>query len=286
AKTRSFKRWLSHQYYKTMGKAPGAQALQDACSVLEGQALFESEEYPVYTRIAGDDTTIYLDLANENWEAVRIDKDGWKVVKPPVRFRRPKGMAAIPAPAPGDLEDLKCYVNVKEDNWNMLIAWLLQAVRAQGPYPILILHGEQGAAKSTTAKVLKELIDPNIAELRSGPRETRDLMIAATNSWCVSFDNLSHLTDWFSDCLCRLSTGGGFATRTLFSDDEETIFQTQRPVVLNGIEDIATRGDLIDRSIVLYLPQIEDESRMSETEFFARFNRNRSTILGALLQII
>lgn len=40
-------------------------------------------------------------------------------------------------------------------------------------------------------------------------------MIAANNSWCLAYDDLSHVPPWLSDALCRLSTGGGFATREL-----------------------------------------------------------------------
>ena len=39
-------------------------------------------------------------------------------------------------------------------------------------------------------------------------------MIAANNGWVVALDNISYLPPWLSDALCRLSTGGGFATRT------------------------------------------------------------------------
>ena len=105
-------------------------------------------------------------------------------------------------------------------------------------------------------KVLKKLIDPSEPLLRSLPRESRDLYIAASNSWVVSLDNVSGLRIWLSDDLCRLATGGGFATRELYTEDEEKIFSALRPVILNGIEEIATRSDLLDRCILLELPMI------------------------------
>src|SRR5689334_19407197 len=97
--------------------------------------------------------------------------------------------------------------------------------------------------------------------LRCEPKEARDLMIACTNSWVLALDNLSGLPIWLSDSLCRLATGGGFATRSLYTDDEETHFDAMRPIILNGIDDIATRSDLLDRSVILRLPAIPDERR-------------------------
>jgi hypothetical protein len=110
-------------------------------------------------------------------------------------------------------------------------------------------------------RVLRALVDPNTAALRTTPRDERDLVIAANNGWLMALDNLSHLPDWLSDALCRLATGNGFATRELYTDAEEAIFATQRPIVKNGIEELATRGDLLDRSIVLYLPTIAEDQR-------------------------
>ena len=75
-------------------------------------------------------------------------------------------------------------------------------------------------------------------------------MIAARNSWVLAFDNVSSVPDWLSDAFCRLSTGGGLATRMLYTDDDEILFDAQRPVLLTGIEEVATRGDLLDRSLM------------------------------------
>ena len=76
-------------------------------------------------------------------------------------------------------------------------------------------------------------------------------MIAANNGWVINLDNLSYVSPELSDAMCRLSTGGGFATRTLYENDEETIFAAQRPQILNGIEDIGCRSDLLDRSLII-----------------------------------
>jgi hypothetical protein len=231
----TFRQWLARQFYECTKTAIGSQTLQDCLNALEGRACFDGEAHPTFLRIAGDDDGIYVDLGAEDWRAIEIDADGWKVVDdPPVRFRRAKGMLSLSSPKRGgSVSDLRPFVNVTDDGWPILLAWLVAALRPSGPYPILKLLGEQGSAKTTTAEVLRKLIDPNAALLRRPPSTERDLMIAASNGWVAAFDNLSYLTLDLSDALCSLATGGGFATRTLYSDDDETILVAERPILLN-----------------------------------------------------
>ncbi len=288
-RSQAFRRWMIRIFYKQHQRTPSAQAVIDALGVLEGRALYDGKERRVFTRLGERKGSFYLDLGDPLWKAVRIDSDGWRIVTDPlIRFCRPRGMAPLPRPVRGgSLEELRQFVNVdSEQDWILLIAWLLGALYPHGPFPVLILHGEQGAAKSTTARVFRLLVDPNTAPLRSEPRDIRDLMIAAKNGWVVSFDNLSYLHGWLSDVICRLSTGGAFATRELYSDTEEVLFEAKRPVILNGIEEIATRGDLLDRAIIVELPQIPEDKRRDGRAFWREFEEAHPRILGALLDVI
>jgi hypothetical protein len=153
----------------------------------------------------------------------------------------------------------------------------------RGPYPVLVLGGEHGSAKTETAKRFRSLVDPNAAPNRGEPREARDLMIAARKGWILAFDNLSYLPVWLSDGLCRLATGGGFATRELYSDDDEVIFAATRPVILNGIGEVVSRSDLLDRTILLTLPVIPERKRRDERDLERAFGQARPRILGTLL---
>ncbi len=121
------------------------------------------------------------------------------------------------------------------------------------------------------ARLLKALVDPNLAELRSPPRELRDLAIAASNSWLLAYDNLSRLPEWLSDAICSLATGGGFGTRLLFSDGDEYIVAFKRPVLLTSIEDVASRGDLLERSLIVSLTPLSGTDRRPEQEMEADF---------------
>jgi hypothetical protein len=288
-KSKRFRQSLLRSYHDITQSAPKNQAVQEALAILESKAIFGGPEHPVFVRLAESDGRLYLDLTNAAWEAVEIDATGWRIVSDvPVRFRRARGMSPLPHPVSGgDINQLRRFVNVaNQHDWMLLVAFLVAALRPRGPFPIMVLHGEQGSAKSTTSRVLRSLVDPNVASLRGEPRDLRDVMIAASNAWIISLDNLSRIQPWLSDALCRLATGGGFATRELYTDSEETLFDAQRPVTINGIEELATRGDLLDRALILYLPALSEEKRQAESKLWAEFEEARPAILGSLLDVV
>jgi len=99
-------------------------------------------------------------------------------------------------------------------------------------------------------------------------------------------DNVSDLPPWISDTLCRLATGGGFAVRQLYTDQDEVLFDAARPVILNGIEDIVTRPDLADRAVFLTLEPIQEERRRPEAELWAAFEAERPYLLGVFLDAV
>ena len=122
--------------------------------------------------------------------------------------------------------------------------------------------------------------------LSGNPKDKADLITEANNNWVVALDNLSYLSADISDALCRLSTGGGIKARKLYTDIEEMSVNIQRPVILNSINEIVLRGDLIERCIFIELPVVEDSKRKSEREFWNRFEQVRPKIFGALVNAL
>ena len=111
-------------------------------------------------------------------------------------------------------------------------------------------------------------------------------MVTGHNGWLLAYDNISVIADVVSDGLCMVSTGGAYAGRALFSNDDRSVIHVQRPVLLSGIEEFVRRGDLGDRSVYLNLPPIDDDNRRREDEFWPAFQRDQPKILGGLLDAI
>jgi hypothetical protein len=284
-----FRGWLRRCHYQATGEALSAGLVRSALDLLEARAQFDAPERAVHVRVAEHGGRVYLDLADEGWRVVEIGPDGWQVIAaPPVRFRRPPGVLPLPQPERGgSVAELASLLNLQSHNDLILVvAWVLAAFRAAGPYPLLAISGEQGSAKTTLSKLLRALVDPNTAPVRALSREQRELMIAANNAHLLVFDNLSTLPTWLSDALCRLASGGSFAVRQLYSDDDEVLFEAARPILLNGIEDVISRADLADRAVFLNLAPIAERERRSEVELWHEFENRRPRILGALLDAV
>ena len=250
-----FRHWLTRCYFAETGGAPSREAMSSALNAIEAKARFDGPERQVYIRVGELDSSFYLDLCDETWRAVEIDADVWRVVdNPPVRFRRTPGMKPLPIPERGgSIEVLRSFLNLRSDSdFVLVVAWTLACLRNRGPYPVIVLTGEQGSAKSTFSGIIRALVDPNTAPLRALPRENRDLFVAANNGHVLAFDNVSGLQPWISDTLCRLATGGGFAVRQLYTDQDEVLFDAQRPIILTESRTLLL--DPIWRIALCFLP--------------------------------
>ena len=273
---------LGSAYYRLTGKGANRNALMDAANTLAAIAKFDGRTEPVHLRVGEFEGNIAIDTGHPDRACYLVSKEGWqKRDEPPIHFRRSGKPLPLPKPSKANFNLLWKYVNVRLADRVLVVAWILAALRPKGPYPILILIGEQGSGKSRTARAIKALTDPSASPLRSPPQDVRDLMVAAVSSWILAFDNLSGADPQLSDALCRLSTGGALSGRTLYTNSEETLIELQRPVILNGIDDLATRPDLAERSIILELPTIQHRS--TDQELDAGFQQDACAILAALL---
>jgi len=283
-----FKEWLAWLAHTELGSAPSNEALSAAKNTIIGKAKFDGDEHAVFKRVGRDSQGYWIDVCDAQWQAILVTATGWQLcAKPGVRFTRTKAMRPLPYPATsGNLGLLWELVNIPSEDQPLVLAWMIEAYRSDTPYAVLELIGEQGSAKSSTQEVLRNLIDPNQVNLRGKPKTVEDVYIAAKNNHVVSLENLSGITADISDALCTIATGGGSASRTFYTNGEESILEVHGPVVINGISAVITRSDLLDRTVALCLPTIKVRQLESgEDGLDARFERHSSGIFGAILDL-
>lgn len=285
---RDFSTWLNGLYYKETEKPIGGEAIKQAVAVLSAIARFDSPEpVPLATRTAGRGGTFWYDLTNPTWQAVEVTPEGWTVRdNPPIMFTRYRHQAAQSAPQPGgDIRKILQYVNVKGME-TLFLCWLVSSFVPDVPHPMPIFYGEKGAAKSTTCALLKALIDPSALETMTLQNDMRTLAVNLQQHWFLPFDNVSHINEETSDTLCRAITGGGIQQRKLFTNSEDVIFTFVRCLALNGINNVATRPDLLDRSLLIELERITEGDRRELAEVKASFEVDRAAILGGILDTL
>lgn len=278
----AYREVLAEQFFRVAGKGCNRNSLGDAVVTLGSHARFNGETHPVAVRVAGVGESIFIDMGKSDWKCIEVTGSGWGWCDAPPKFRRAGAPLALPDPAKPNFSLLWKYANVHPEDRPLLAGFMLAALRPTGPYPQLHLSGEQGTGKSTLARLIKRLLDPSASPLRAPPKELRDLLVGAINGWCLALDNLSSLTPQLSDALCRLSTGGSISERQLYTNTEEVLMEVQRPVILNGIEDLAVRPDLAERGLHLELEVVQH--RMSEAALWKDFDADAPHIFSALLE--
>jgi hypothetical protein len=149
-----------------------------------------------------------------------------------------------------------------------------------GAYPVMILNGSAGTGKTTASRMLRELVDPNKVDLLTKPRIS-DIRVIGTNNHVLAFDNLSGISPQFSDAICKIATGDNQAVRQLYTTNDEMTISIKKPCLMNGIDEIAKRGDLVSRSVKLPLNKIK--GRKTEKKVWADFMADAPSIFGALL---
>ena len=280
--------FLSYEYYKDSGHSSASEgAIKQASCTLSGLCKFEGKPERVFMRSAKHEETgaYYLSMGDEKNRAIEITSTGRRLVdKSPVRFWKPSSAAVFSEPAEGgDVNKLWEFCNIPEEDRFLVLAWLLECFRVDTPYPVLELNGVQGSAKSTTESNLRMLVDPSTVNLRSAPKNVEDIFVCAGNNWLLAYENLSFLPAKTQDAFCTIATGGGAGGRMFFTNGEEFLVETKRPIIINGIPSLITAQDLTERSIHLELPRVE--RYLCEGDLQKGFDTALPEIFGGLLDL-
>ena len=283
----SFSKWLHYYYWEKLHKSLPRDANAKVADTLIAYATYKGFQHNLGVRVVKDDQGLWYDLGNG--QTVQITEHGWTVVsEPPILFRRFQHQLAQAVPeAGGEIETLRLHFNIASDeDWLLCLVNLVAAFIPGFPHPILILYGPQGAGKTTPMRLMKKLIDPS--SIQGLPLFTagQDFMQIADHHAFLFFDNLSTMPTKTSDALARASTGDGFSKRKHYTNDDDFVYQIQLPIALNGINQVVTKPDLLDRSILIKLERIKPTERMSEEMFWEAFEGTKPQILGAIFDVL
>jgi len=264
---------------------PLGRAKQEVLDTVTSIASFEGSEHMVGIRVAHTKDACYLFLADEEHRSIKINAEGWTVVSAascPVRFVKRSDSLPLPVPVRGgNLDDLRRILKLQDDDWTLVKGFLVSCFLPRGTFPILAVGGEQGSGKTFACSVLRRLIDPVTCPVRR-VADQKDFPSSVTNGFLLAFDNLSGTPTWLSDTLCALLSGTGFTSRALYTNSEEHLVKAKRPVIINGIDNLLSRGDLADRAISVTLSPLGGH-REAEGELEARFEALAPGALGDIL---
>lgn len=286
---RDFRRWVTRRFFEDTGTAPGGDAIINALNVIEAKACHKGKEYKLHNRIANHEGKLWYDMGDG--AAVKIDSEGWEIVNnPPILFKSFKHQKShdIKKVKPaGDVKKILNFINLADDADRLLfVVYLISCFIPEIPHPIPVLHGDKGSSKSTAFKFIKEITDPSVLQIFSFPKDNTELVQKLDHHHFAPFDNVTTLSEWQSDALCRACTGEGFSKRAHYTNDEDVIYNYQRCIGLNGVNVVASKADLLDRAILLKFVRIPKERRKTEAELWEVFDEVKHEVLSGIFTIL
>lgn len=247
-----------------------------------------------WTRIGRVGDVIFYDLKDEE-NIIKISKDGVEIlshfasIDEVPKFIRKSVSAKQVMPKKQDNASLevllKPYLNLSNEQMTLLLITLITWFIPDSPKVILLLTGQQGSGKTVLAKIIQRIVDPVNHEAVFMPNGTKNIGVVLASHYVVSFDNLSEITGDVSDLLCQVSTGGSIMNRQLYTDGEASIISFKNCLVLNGINDIAAKPDLLDRIVHFELKNLE-KKRLTEEQFWNAFQKDLPAILYEIFNIL
>ena len=288
-KSKAMKRLLSSKYWDRQAKPLGSESTKSMMAVLEGKACFDGSPIKLHNRVAWHDESLWYDLTNGKWQAIRIGKEGWEIIDhPPILFKRFKHHQYQLTPAQnGNIDLFLNYVNItNSDQRLLLLVFLISCFIPDFPHVMLVIYGAQGSSKSTLSKLTRLVIDPSTIEVVSLPDNQKELVQTLAHHHFLFFDNISYVSEDASDTLCKAITGSGFSKRELYENDEDIIYKIQRCIGINGINLVTIRADLLERSLLLELERIDQNNRKTEKELYENFRNDLPQIIGGVFDVL
>jgi len=283
-----FSAWLTAAYFRATGRAPSKRLLEDLQRLLAARALFDGAMRGVFIRVAAVDGEIWIDSARDDGAYFRVVGGSYSIeYECPHRFIRPDGMLPLPLPEDGgSLDELFDYVNVPEDERPLVLAFVLSIYAGTDAHTALAIVGDASSAKTSTARIIQRLTDPNAATDQSLPEQAEPVYISAETCHVLTYDNASYIGKKMTDELCRVLTGGTYTRRKHYTNGQPYIMRALNPLILTSIRHVIQRSDLLSRTISVHPDPIPPAKLRSPSELQEAFDAAHPRLLGALLRAL
>lgn len=308
-KSKKFSYFISKLYYDCNdGAIIKQEPLAEVLRTVTAKALFSPAIKKLHLRTAWevtsvdengeeavDTSTLYYDPCTSIWSYIRISaKEGqWEIIPhhpDNIMFYR---YGQLPQVIPrrdhreNIFDEFFDLMHIKSRSDRILLAVMMVASFIPDiPHPILIPHGPQGSAKSTFCRYMKKIVDPVSVELLTVPSKKEEFAQHMHHNLLAAYDNVDKIPGWFSDEVCKATTGGGTSKRELYTDDEDVSYNFKRILLVNGIHNPFTRSDALDRSAMTYFERISDSERAEESVVDAIFQEMRPHLLGKIFDTL
>jgi hypothetical protein len=302
-RSRAYREWFFHEFFAQYETLPPSRAFHAVLNHLEAEANHNepNQRLAVWRRVGSRGGSILpaqilLDLANPERQFVEISPTGWKTsAAAGALLQTSRSTVSLPEPIPpladapsAPLQTLRSCLNLPSRAGRLrCLAWIMAALRPDGPFPVLILQGPTGSGKTFAAHILRAVIDPSTSPLTPIPSSVRDLLTLARHNWILAFDHLSALSPQLTDALCRLSSGLGATLRETSGPAAEPLQQYyKRPVLLTVTERWSCPADLARRALTVTLPPLTHSRPRTEDGLLTVFQQAWPNILAALCDAV
>lgn len=292
--------WLTDKYSQIIDtdELYGEDFYKKVIHTIKSQCqMNNTQQVKIYRRIAHLDDSIWYDLGDDSWNALKITKKGIDKIaldeKSPL-FSRTQSTYQQVTPKYDDdskaLHELAQLLRIKPDDLAVftvhLVCFFLEAI----PIPIMVFDGTAGSIKTTVTSVIKRIVDPsgstkddNVSSIAKKPD---DLILQLHNRYMSSFDNVNYVDDETSDIFCRTITGSSNTKRKLYTDGSEMILTFKRKIVLNGVVPTLEYPDLQTRLLSYERVPIDETNLISEKEFEKTIEELLPRVLGHILTVL
>lgn len=279
--------------YRSIAQEDDVISYRHILEVYTDKALLENKKIDVLSRLGGDENETSYFMADDKNSVLLINASGIKIIKVPKKYyfmqRDNTAEQVMPKsrkPRKGLIEELKPYLNMDTQMQILFVIMLVQNFICSSSHFAYIFSSKQGSGKSTLTNIIRRIIDPAVAVMASMPENADSLKNHLANNLVVCFDNTQPLNNTYSDILCGAVTGTSFVKRKLYTDNDEVIMKLHNIIILNGIDIIPRKSDLLERSVLFKLNNIPNRKRKSEAEIKAEFEEDLPYIFGEVLKTL